>query len=847
MSNQKPAAATTASTATPAAANTSHLNLNEIIQRLKASHRVANDVQSIVQSICENLAYIQGRFPPVAELNDYYKALAYTIKDRLMSRWAMTASTYYQKASRTVCYLSAEFLIGPQLEKNILNLGLMDKVKEALKLLQLDYQTLIDQEAEPGLGNGGLGRLAACYMDSMATLNIPAIGYGIRYEFGIFDQKIVDGWQNETTDKWLTGGNPWEIERSGVKIPVGFGGHTEQYKDESGNFRVRWIPQETVQGIPFDTPIISYQDNTTNFIRLWKAEACESFDFGSFNVGDYYKAVQNKVKSENITKVLYPNDEMLSGKTLRLKQQFFFVSSSLQDMIRIYRQHGSYMGGFCDKYAIQMNDTHPAIAVAELMRLLIDEYQLSWDESFEITQKCCGFTNHTLLPEALECWPLPLFASILPRHLEIIYEINWRFLNSLPEAIKNDVHKLQQLSIIEEKDAKSVRMANLACIGSHTVNGVSALHSSLVKEQLFKEFSELAPKKFINVTNGVTPRRFLMVANPKLAQLLDATIGSSWRHDLSELRRLEALSEDKHFQAKWSDVKALNKKRLATFISEHLRETVDPQSLFDVQAKRIHEYKRQHLKILHILALYNRILNGNKQVVPRTFIFAGKAAPGYYMAKLIIKLINDIAAVINHDTRVNRYLKVVFVPNFDVKHAQLVYPGADLSEQISTAGLEASGTGNMKFAMNGALTIGTLDGANIEIREEVGNENFFMFGASTEELKKLSANYRPADYVERQPELKAAMATLSSKDFLHDYLLFQPLIDNLWNQDPYYVMADFASYIEAQDALEKIYMDKASWNKKSILNVARMAKFSSDRAILEYCEKIWHVKPVKIA
>ncbi len=823
--------------------------LSQIAQNLKTSHRISNDLQAVLASICENLAYIKGRFPPVATMSDYYQALAYTIKDRLMSRWALTASTYYKKASRTICYFSAEFLIGPQLEKNILNLGLMEVVKEALALLQLDFNTIVEQEPEPGLGNGGLGRLAACYMDSLATLNVPAIGYGIRYEFGIFEQRISNGWQSEITDKWLSYGNPWEIARPDVDIVVGFGGKTEAYTDDDGRYRVRWLPAERVRSIPYDTPIIGFQATTTNFIRLWCAEACEAFDFNSFNAGDYYKAVQEKMESENITKVLYPNDESLSGKVLRLKQQYFFVSSSLQDMIRIYRQRGSFMGGLCEKYAIQLNDTHPAIGIAELMRLLVDVYQLDWDSSWEVTQKCFSYTNHTLLPEALECWSLPLFAQLLPRHLEIIYEINFRFLSSLPPVMSSDLAKVRKLSIIDETGERKIRMANLACIGSHAINGVSQLHSELIKHQLLPEFYQLWPEKFTNVTNGVTPRRFLMVANPELVELINQQIGCGWQagNSLQQLRELEPLAQDPAFIEQWQAVKLHNKRRLAKLIKERTGITVDPQSLFDVHAKRIHEYKRQHLKLLHVVAMYNRIRNDlSQEVVPRTVIFAGKAAPGYYIAKLIIKLINDVATVINNDPLMHNRLKVVFFPNFNVKNAHTIYSGAELSEQISTAGMEASGTGNMKFALNGALTIGTLDGANVEIRQEVGAEHFFLFGMDTQEVQQLRAHYQPRDYINQDPELLEVMKLLASPLFLRESALFQPLLDNLWNCDPYCVMADFRSYMEAQERVEALYRQPTQWNRSAIYNVARIGKFSSDRAISEYCQQIWRAEPVQI-
>ncbi|CAL7964237.1 Glycogen phosphorylase [Gammaproteobacteria bacterium] len=812
------------------------------------SIRTGNQVTSIKQDFNDNLAYIQGRFAPIASPNDYYMALAYTIRDRLMDRWTKTAKTYFTNASRTICYLSAEFLLGPQLGNNLNNLGIYTQVKKSMEELELNLDELLEQEPEPGLGNGGLGRLAACYMDSLATLGIPAIGYGIRYEFGIFNQEIRNGWQIESTDKWLRYGNPWEIPRPEISFDVKFGGHTENYTDKDGHYRVRWVPNRVVKSIAYDIPIIGYQANTANFIRLWKAEACESFDFSAFNVGDYYRAVQEKISSENITKVLYPNDEPLVGKKLRLEQQYFFVTSALQDMIRIYQQRQQFLENFGEKYVIQLNDTHPSIGIAELMRLLIDEHQMDWDKAWAITQKTFCYTNHTILPEALEKWPLPLFASTLPRHLEIIFEINNRFLNDTCKAFLKDVERIKRMSLIDETGERQVRMANLACVGSNSINGVSRLHTELLKRDVLKDFYELWPEKFNNKTNGVTPRRFVMLINPRLTSLINAAIGDSWVKNLDQLRNLEKFITDSTFVEKWGQIKYSNKKDLATFIAQRTDIIVDPTSLFDIQAKRIHEYKRQHLNLLHAIALYNRIRNNPSiDTAPRTIIFAGKAAPGYYRAKLIIKLATAIGAVINNDLCMKDRLKVVFLPNYNVKNARWVYPAADLSEQISTAGKEASGTGNMKFAMNGALTIGTLDGANVEMREEAGAENFFLFGLNTDQVLELkSKGYNPRDYVNANSELRMAIELINSGCFANDANLFRPLTDSLLYHDEFMVCADFESYVECQDQVSKAYNDKPRWAKMSILNVARMGKFSSDRAIQEYCDDIWKIKPVQI-
>ena len=811
--------------------------------------RTGLDVKTLRRALADNLFYLQGKFPAIASKNDYYMALAYTVRDRLLQRWLATVQTCVKTNVKVVAYLSAEFLVGPHLGNNLINLGIYDEVSQAVAESGLDLQELIEQEEEPGLGNGGLGRLAACYMDSLSNLEIPAIGYGIRYEFGIFDQEIRDGWQVEITDKWLRYGNPWEIVRPENSVEVKFGGHTEGYTDDRGNYRARWAPEYILKGIPYDTPILGYKVNTANTLRLWKAEACESFDFYKFNVGDYYGAVNEKVGSENLTKVLYPNDEPIQGKELRLKQQYFFVSCSLQDMIKILLFQGESLDKFPEQFAVQLNDTHPSVGVAELMRLLVDEHHLEWDKAWDITRKTFGYTNHTLLPEALEKWSVDLFGRILPRHLEIIYEINQRFLDRVRIKYPGDDGKLSRLSLIDESGEKYVRMANLACVGSYAINGVAALHSELVKSTILKDFYELWPEKFSNKTNGVTPRRWMVLSNPRLTQLITEKIGDNWIKNLDELKKLEAFVDDSAFRQKWWEIKQAIKQDLAAYTQNKVGITVNPESLFDIQVKRIHEYKRQHLNVLHIITLYNRLKqNPNLDITPRTFFFGGKAAPGYFMAKLIIKLINSVGEIVNNDPDVGDRLKVVFLPDYNVTFGQRVYPAADLSEQISTAGKEASGTGNMKFSLNGALTIGTLDGANVEIREEVGAENFFLFGLKTEEVYALKAQgYNPKDYYNSNPELKAVIDLISSGFFSHgDGRLFQPVVDNLLYDDPYLLLADYQSYIDCQDQVGQAYSDRDNWTRMSILNVARCGKFSSDRSIQDYCDDIWQAKPVPI-
>jgi glycogen phosphorylase len=811
--------------------------------------RTGLGADAIFKALIDNLHCLQAKLPQHATRNDWYMALAYTVRDRMMDRYIATVESMTgTAAAKVVAYLSAEFLTGPHLGNGLINLGIWQAVEDALSRVHQDLSNLLEQEEEPGLGNGGLGRLAACYMDSLATLKVSAIGYGIRYEFGIFDQAIRDGWQVEVTDKWLRFGNPWEIVRSEITFEVKLGGHTEPYYDEKGRYRVRWLPEKVVKGVAYDTPVPGYRVPTTNLLRLWKAEATESFDFAAFNVGDYYGAVDEKVASETISKVLYPNDEPEAGKQLRLAQQYFFVSCSLQDMIRLLLIRGKPLDQLHSYWAAQLNDTHPSVAVAELMRLLVDEHAMDWDQAWSITQQTCAYTNHTLLAEALERWPLPLFARLLPRHLEIIYEINRRFLDDLRLRYPNDDQLLRRLSLIDEAGDKYVRMAHLASVGSHAINGVAALHTELLKRTVLSDFHGVAPEKFVNVTNGVTPRRWIALSNPKLSALITRHIGDRWIADLEdELERLAPLAAEIDFQRDWQAVKAENKRVLAGLIKERTGIIVDPHSLFDIQVKRLHEYKRQHLNVLYLITLYNRLKRASgAAATPRTVIFGGKAAPGYRMAKLIIKLINSVAAAINQDPVVSQALKVVFLPDFNVKTSHRVYPAADLSEQISTAGKEASGTGNMKFAMNGALTIGTLDGANVEIRDAVGHENFFLFGLTAEDVERRKAEgYAPRSIYESNPELREAIDLVDSGFFSDgDSGLFHPLVGSLLSNDDYMLLADYQAYVDCQQRVSDAYSDRSNWTRMSILNSARVGRFSSDRSIREYCRDIWKVGPV---
>jgi glycogen phosphorylase len=814
-----------------------------------SDYRTATDVDAICHSFLDNLYFVQARFPEVASHNDFYLALAWTVRDRLLSNWIDTASTYYRKASRSVCYLSAEYLPGPHLRNATLALDIEPQIRQAMSELGLDFDEIAAQEPEPGLGNGGLGRLAACYLDSLATLQIPAIGYGIRYEFGIFEQAISNNRQVELADKWLRGGNPWEIPRPEISFEIGFGGTTEHYTDESGRYRVRWQPRRRVKGIAYDTPIPGYRVATVNLLRLWNAQACESFNLDAFNVGEYMRAVEEKIASETISKVLYPNDEPLQGKRLRLEQEYFFCSCTIQDILRILLQQNASLDLLPEKFAIQLNDTHPAIAVVELMRLLIDVHAMEWDRAWQLVRKTISYTNHTLLPEALESWPVELFREILPRHLEIIYEINQRHLERVRLRLPEDAAILASLSLIDEKYGRKVRMAHLACVASHHINGVAKLHSRLLRERVLKDFHTLDADHFTNVTNGVTPRRFLILANPELTTLINDTIGDAWTRDLEQLQALEAWADNSSFQTAWREVKHHNKQRLTRVILERTGIEVDPTSLFDCQIKRIHEYKRQHLNVLNIISQYLELKRGlHKDAPPRTWLFAGKAAPGYHFAKLMIELIHAVANTINADPDVRDRMRVAFLPNFNVSTAEKIYPAADLSQQISTAGMEASGTGNMKFALNGALTIGTLDGANIEIRQRVGSDNFFLFGLTESEVAThRSGQYQPRDRYTTDPKLREVLDAIKEGRFsTSDGSRFQPLITNLLEHDHFFVLEDFPAYRACQQQVEDTWRDAPQWTRASILNTARCGWFSSDRAIREYCERIWRVMPVPI-
>ncbi len=814
-----------------------------------SDYRSATDAESIRHSFLDNLYFIQARFPEVASESDFYLALAWTVRDRLLHNWIDTASTYYRQASRSVCYLSAEYLPGPHLRNALLSLGIEPEMRQAMADLGLNLDEIAALEPEPGLGNGGLGRLAACYLDSLATLQVPAIGYGIRYEFGIFEQAIRGAGQVELADKWLRSGNPWEIPRPEISFEVGFGGTTEPYEDRSGRFRVRWQPQRLVKGVAFDTPIPGFRVPTVNLLRLWSAQACESFDLEAFNVGDYERAVEQKIASETISKVLYPNDEPVQGKRLRLEQQYFFCSCAMQDTLRLLLQQNASLDLLPEKFAVQLNDTHPAIAVVELMRLLIDVHELDWDAAWKLVRTTVAYTNHTLLPEALETWPVDLFGAVLPRHLEIVYEINRRFLERVRTLCPDDDALLARLSLIDESCGRSVRMAHLACVASHRVNGVAELHSRLLTERVLKDFHALEPQRFTNVTNGVTPRRFLILANPQLTSLINDTIGDAWTRDLERLRELEDWADKPDFHTAWREVKLHNKRLLAQTIRKASGVDAEPASLFDIQAKRFHEYKRQHLNILFVISRYLDLKRGSDHSTPsRTWLFAGKAAPGYHFAKLIIELIQGVALVVNSDPEVRERMRVVFLPNFNVKNAEPVYPAADLSEQISTAGMEASGTGNMKFALNGALTIGTLDGANIEIRQRVGADNFFLFGLTESEVEERRANRCQArEYYLADPRLRAAIDAVAEGRFsAGDASRFRPLVDSLLEHDRFFVLADFATYRECQERVDLTWKDATAWTRASILNTARSGWFSSDRAVAEYCDHIWRVSPVPI-
>jgi starch phosphorylase len=809
------------------------------------------DIDSLQRSFAQHLECTLAKDTYSATKLDIYKSLAYTVRDRMVERWIATQQTYYEQDAKRIYYLSLEFLMGRTLGNSLINLGLLDEVAQAVHELGYDLEELREIEWDAGLGNGGLGRLAACFMDSMATLELPAYGYGIRYEYGIFSQKIQEGYQVEIPDNWLRYENPWEIPRPEYLYPVKFYGRVRQFTDTEGRLRHEWVETQDVMAMAYDTPIPGHRNNTVNNIRLWAAKSTREFDLSYFNEGDYIKAVGDKQRSEIISKVLYPSDNVFEGKELRLKQEYFFISATMQDIIRRYKKTYNTFDEFTEKVAIQLNDTHPAIAIPELMRLLVDREGLDWEKAWEITVKTFGYTNHTILPEALEKWPVGLMEDVLPRHLQIIYEINRRFLEEVVRRFPNDIDRLRRLSLIEESQPKKVRMAHLAIVGSHSTNGVAALHSELLKTQVFKDFYEFYPERFNNKTNGITQRRWLRKCNPGLAQLITKYIGEGWVKDLNELKKLIPLAESKSLRDEWRQVKQANKIRLAEYIKWCNDVKVNANSMFDCQIKRIHEYKRQLLNALHVIAMYNRIkANPQAEYVPRTVIFGGKAAPGYAMAKLIIKLINSVAEAVNNDPVIGDRLRVVFLSNYRVSLAEKIIPAADLSEQISTAGKEASGTGNMKFALNGALTIGTLDGANIEIQEEVGRDNIFIFGLTAEQVAQLNrSGYNPRDYYRRHPELKAVLDMIAGGYFSPQQpQLFKPIIDSLLDHgDQYMLLADFAAYVDCQQRVSREYLDQEAWAKKAILNVANMGKFSSDRTIQEYAQEIWGVVPVPVS
>jgi starch phosphorylase len=802
---------------------------------------------AIQRSLANHLVYWIGKDTVTATRRDWFHTSAAVIRERLIERWMETMRSYYREDAKRVYYLSMEFLMGRAMTNSLLNMGCAPEFRAAVQGLGLDFAALEEIENDAALGNGGLGRLAACFLDSMATLGIPGYGYGIRYEYGMFTQKIEGGCQVEHPDNWLRYGNPWEFPRPEVLYQVKFRGRVMTHVDDAGRTRYHWVDTDDVMAMAHDTPVPGYDTPTVNNMRLWAAKATRDFDLAYFNEGDYIKAVEDKNESENLSKVLYPNDATEMGRELRLKQQYFLVCASLQDVLYRYRKFHAGFDELPDKVAIQLNDTHPAVAIPELMRLLVDQYELDWERAWDITRRVFAYTNHTLLPEALETWPLPLFERVLPRHLQIVYEINHRFLRDLMHAYPGDTDLLRRVSLIDEAGAKRLRMAHLAVVGSHKVNGVSAIHTELMRKTIFADFDRLWPDRIVNVTNGVTPRRWLNQANPALAELISSRIGRGWLKNLTELARLAPLADDAGFRRRFAEVKRANKARLAEDIERRLGIAIDPGSLFDVQVKRIHEYKRQLLNLLHVVTLYNRIRSDAADVVPRTVIFGGKAAPGYRTAKRIVRLIHDVADIVNHDPAVGGRLKVVFFPNYDVSAAQEIIPAADLSEQISTAGTEASGTGNMKLALNGALTIGTLDGANIEICHEVGAENMFLFGLNAEEVARQRASgYDPLDLYRGNSQLKEVLDMIGSGYFSPDEVdRHRPVVDSITRDgDRYLVLADYASYVSSQRDVDSLYRDQAEWMRRAILNVAGMGRFSSDRAVQEYAESIWGTRPV---
>ena len=816
----------------------------------KASIPIITAKTPIAQALQNHLTFSSGKNSRSATPRDWYATTANTVRDHVIERWVETRDVYRAQDPKRVFYLSLEFLIGRMLSNAALNLGIEPELRDGLNALGHEMENVVEMETDAALGNGGLGRLAACFLDSMATMDIPGTGYGIRYEYGMFRQSIEKGQQIENPDNWLRYGNIWEFQRPEHTHVVKFFGEVVEFPDDKGGIEHHWVDAEHVVAMAYDVPIPGYGTETVNNLRLWSAKATREFDLRHFNDGNYEKAVEERNDTETISKVLYPNDASASGRKLRLKQQYFFVSASIQDILHSFSvTHGTNWDSLPDKIAIQLNDTHPAIAVAELMYQLVDVQHLSWDKAWQLAGKIFAYTNHTLMPEALETWPVDLFSTLLPRHMEIIYKINHEFLQMVNHKFPGDTGLLARVSIVDESHGRRVRMAHLAVVGSHTVNGVAALHSELLKTTLFADFNRIYPGKFVNVTNGITPRRWLNQSNPGLTKLIASAIGDGFQSDLSKLQKLVPLADDAAFRNAFREVKLANKARLADRIEKLTGVKLNPNSLFDVQIKRIHEYKRQLLNLLHVITLYNRIRSGNaKDVTPRTVIFGGKAAPGYWMAKLIIHLISDVAALVNEDPAVGDKLKVVFYPNYEVSAAEVLFPGSDLSEQISTAGTEASGTGNMKMALNGALTIGTLDGANVEIKEEVGDENIFIFGLTTQQVADTkAAGYNPWDYYHQNAELRQVLDMIDSGFFSVDEPdRYRAIFDTLLHKgDHYLLLADYASYIATQDAVGAMYQDTEEWTRRAILNVARVGKFSSDRTIGEYANNIWNVKPLK--
>jgi starch phosphorylase len=817
----------------------------------KKSHfeydKLGEDRAALRHSLSNRLIYSLGKDPITATHRDWFDTTAYAVRERLIERWTETMRSYYESDAKRVYYFSMEFLIGRLLANSLLNMGFYNECREALADLDLDIESIRELEQEAALGNGGLGRLAACFLDSMATLGLPGYGYGIRYEYGMFNQRIDNGNQVEHPDNWLRYGNPWEFPRPEVLFPVKFGGRVVQFKDERGRTRFHWIDTEEVMAMAYDTPVPGFDTNTVNNMRLWAAKASRDFNLKYFNEGNYIKAVQDKNESETLSKVLYPDDTTQMGRELRLRQQYFFVCASLQDVLRRFTKFHSSFDELPERVAIQLNDTHPSIAIPELMRILVDAHHLDWDRAWDITQRTFSYTNHTLMPEALETWPVSLFEVVLPRHLQIIYEINYRFLEDVRHRYPGDGDMLRRMSIVDESGGRRLRMAHLAMVGSHRVNGVSQIHTDLMKTTIFSDFERFFPGKIINITNGITPRRWLHQANPGLSELITSRIGKGWLRDLSGLKKLVPLAQDANFRTQFRAIKHQNKELLAGIIHLRLKLAVDPSSLFDVQVKRFHEYKRQLLNVLHIVTRYNRIREGRADnLVPRTVIFGGKAAPGYAMAKLIIKLIHSVGDIVNNDPVVGAMLKVAFIADYNVSNAAKIIPACDLSEQISTAGMEASGTGNMKLALNGALTIGTLDGANIEIRNEVGEDNIFIFGLTADEVAALRAKgYNPWDRYNTNAELRQALDMIANGYFSpNEPHLFRPIFDALTGYgDKFLLLADYASYIACQERVDALYCNAEEWTKRSILNVANMGRFSSDRSVREYAEAIWNVKP----